>query len=54
MTLYPYQQELCAGVLAALERSKRGGWPKGKPRKPKAQLRMPNDKLTDGGHKTHE
>ena len=38
-----------AKTTAARENAKKGGWPKGKPRKPKRKLRRSNAKLTDAG-----
>lgn len=36
-----------AKAVAARENAKKGGWPKGKPRKPKRVARRSNEKLTD-------
>ena len=34
-----------AKTSAVRENAKKGGWPKGKPRKPKRDARRPNDKI---------
>jgi hypothetical protein len=41
-----------AKATAARENAKKGGWPKGKPRKPKRVARRSNTKLRDGAPET--
>lgn len=38
-----------AKATAARENAKKGGWPKGKPRKPKASVRRSNSDIRHGG-----